>query len=183
MKKIIACVLFCVSLLMTISSAFALNAGVYRVGSAGTYSVRSTQGSGTVSVSDGTNTLYTISLNNGESVTLTFTGKEQITVTSGIVIEAVSVSNAQAPAVQKKWYPAGGYRVGKDIPEGEYMICPEPHKDFVSYYIYYDTSSTNFKNARDFGSSTGAGTKLYFTVEDGEYLVVRYGRIYQSSDD
>ena len=76
--------------------------------------------------------------------------------------------------VQGAVYPAGTYKVGVDIPAGEYLINPTN----TSLGLYYTSTDGNFDNYiyGDFLSFNA-----YITLTSGQYLTIEYGKAYPVS--
>ncbi|MBQ3338091.1 MAG: hypothetical protein IJG82_00595 [Atopobiaceae bacterium] len=71
-------------------------------------------------------------------------------------------------------YPAGAYRVGKDIPAGEYLAVQQDRMGLLS--VYSDTSKS------DYLIQWLVKNQCYFTVEDGQYLDIT-GAVFSPRDD
>lgn len=67
------------------------------------------------------------------------------------------------------WYEAGMYKVGTDIPAGEYYVCAT-----TNYGCYICVSSDS--NGKNILENENFDTLHYITVENGQYLEVKRGK-------
>lgn len=106
-----------------------------------------------------------------------FNGRSIVTVSDG---QYLNVSRAniykidEAPAITKsaKELPEGMYRVGIDIPSGEFKIAPT---DTIAGYYEISTDSSH-----QFNNIVGNGTvsnQQYLTIENGQYLKLSRAKI------
>lgn len=146
-------------------------AGMYRVGSeipAGEYAL--------ISDADSSSNfkITTDSTGTYESIVSFeyFYGRSIVTISDG---QYLNVSNAkiykidEAPAINKyaKEFPEGMYRVGIDIPAGEFTVAPI---DAVGGYYEITSDSSH-----QFSSIIGNGlvdNSQYLTIENGQYLML-----------
>lgn len=64
---------------------------------------------------------------------------------------------------------AAQYKVGRDIPAGEYVLLPDKTEDSVLFVVYPDSTMTS-----DFVGLDSEQVMTYATVKDGQYLDVYY---------
>lgn len=150
-------------------------AGVYLVGQdipAGEYYVKAISGSCYIEIAkDSPGTLQSIitneNLQNYGYITL-YSG-EYFTIRNGMFIE---LDYAPTATLLDGVYPAGMYKVGRDIPAGEYKICS------VSNGIAYVEVSTNSRHVLNsiVTNSNFTGEK-YITLQDGQYLTITNGYV------
>lgn len=145
------------------------NAGMYKVGvdiAAGLYYVAADQmGTGYAEVdSDSTGSLDSmISLIDLETFTFVSVQDGQYLKVSGGYFMPASKVPAIQPVNGK--YGPGTYRVGQDLPAGEYQLTADDRK--AGYY----EASTDCSGATDsIISNDFFSTQSYVTVKDGEYL-------------
>lgn len=96
-----------------------------------------------------------------------------ITVTDGQYVElddlyAVPVAEAPSVVPTDGLYKSGVYKVGTDIPAGEYKVTTAPGEDSGYYSIHPDSTYQDIV-AND---NLDAGGSAYITVTDGEYLLL-----------
>lgn len=149
--------------------------GMYKVGSdldAGEYYVTSSEYFGAYAevASDSTGNLDSIIANTNIETFAFFTVEDgqYFTVTDG---EFVKVEDAYVPGADlNDTYMAGMYRVGTDIPAGEYKVtCTS---DFGAY-VEVATDSTHRLDS--IVTNDNVDTTSYVTVQDGQYLTVTGG--------
>ncbi|MGI5856811.1 MAG: hypothetical protein ACOX64_10160 [Candidatus Merdivicinus sp.] len=97
------------------------------------------------------------------------------TVTEGTYLDVsggrfTAVENAPIPHPEDGVYPAGMYRVGRDLPAGEYLLTPD--QDYSAHYEILDSSQGGYEHQLDSGWSDG---ELSFRVEEGQYLNISFG--------
>lgn len=68
---------------------------------------------------------------------------------------------------------SGEYKVGTDIPAGEYYVKCD------SYNLYVEVSSTSSGEIEDIIYNLNTKGGVYITVEDGEYLQIDGGKLYE----
>lgn len=68
---------------------------------------------------------------------------------------------------------SGEYKVGTDIPAGEYYVKCD------SYNLYVEVSSTSSGEIEDIIYNLNTKGGVYITVEDGEYLKIDGGKLYE----
>lgn len=96
-----------------------------------------------------------------------------ITVLDGEYFETVNcsfIASEYAPVYtppENDIYHTGEYRVGTDIPAGDYYVTPEA--DSYYSYIYCDSDSLHDYNSTVFSYSID-GSYVYISIENGEYL-------------
>lgn len=78
-------------------------------------------------------------------------------------------TNASAPKIN--WKKAGMYKVGSDLPSGEYLI--QPQGDAAYYAVSTDSSGS--LNSIITNDLLG-GCSVYVTVRDGQYLTVQFAK-------
>lgn len=109
-----------------------------------------------------------------------------LTVDKGVYLFARGVRmipSGQAPKIisNNGIYKEGGYRIGKDIPEGEYRLMP--YKDFGSYSIYSSTSLTNiFSQMSNLIRINNFESSVTVEALDGQYLVVSFATLERVGD-
>ena len=77
-----------------------------------------------------------------------------------------------------KTYPAGMYKVGSDIPSGDYVLLPNVAGDLASFEI---TSSPDRKQDSIISNDNFSGREL-ISISDGQYLNVSDAAIYKLSE-
>ena len=97
------------------------------------------------------------------------------TVTEGTYLDVsggrfTAAENAPIPQPEDGVYPAGMYRVGRDLPAGEYLLTP--NQDYSAHYEILDSSQGGYEHQLDSGWSDG---ELSFRVEEGQYLNLSFG--------
>ena len=92
---------------------------------------------------------------------------ETLELDGGRMIEADS---APLPQTENGWYGPGMYRVGRDLPAGEYLLTP--NQDYSAHYEILDSSQGGYEHQLDSGWSDG---ELSFRVEEGQYLNLSFG--------
>lgn len=151
-------------------------AGMYKAGSdipAGEYVLISDPGESSYFeiTTDSTGTFESIISND------IFYGRSIVTVSEG---QYINVSDAkiyninEAPAINKsaKEFPEGMYRVGIDIPAGEFTVAPTD-----TYGGYYEISSDS---SHQFSSIIGNGSvdnQQYLTIVSGQYLILSRAKL------
>ena len=150
--------------------------GTYKVGKdipAGEYFVKCTSYNCYIQVSsDSTGSFDSIIANDNISTHtyITVRDGEYFTVTGGKFALSSEV-DAVAPSSDGT-YGEGTYKVGKDIPAGEYKIIA-----VNSCYIEVSSNSNNTFNSIVSNDNIEVGTSTYITVSDGQYLKVNGGKI------
>lgn len=76
-----------------------------------------------------------------------------------------------------KWLQEGMYKVGTDIPAGEYFVC---NTSSISCYIEVAADSSG--QLTSIVSNDNVATFTFISVENGQYLTVRSGKFMQASD-
>lgn len=71
---------------------------------------------------------------------------------------------------------SGEYKVGKDIPAGEYYVKCD------GYNLYVEVASDSSGNLDSIIYNLNTGGGAYITVEDGEYLEISGGNLYKIDD-
>lgn len=95
---------------------------------------------------------------------------EYLTVSGGKFAPASKVS-AVSP-ISNGVYGEGMYKIGKDIPAGEYKIVATN-----SCYIEVSSSSNHTLQSIITNDNIEVGTTTYITVSDGQYLKINGGKI------
>ena len=150
--------------------------GTYKVGvdiEAGEYFVECTSYNCYIQLSsNSTGTLDSIIANDNISTHTYITVREgeYLTVNGGKFAPASKVS-AVAP-ISNGVYGEGMYKIGKDIPAGEYKIVAT---NFC--YIEVSSNSNHTLNSIITNDNIEVGTTTYITVSDGQYLKVKGGKI------
>ena len=150
--------------------------GTYKVGvdiEAGEYFVECTSYNCYIQLSsNSTGTLDSIIANDNISTHTYITVREgeYLTVNGGKFAPASKVS-AVAP-ISNGVYGEGMYKIGKDIPAGEYKIVATN-----SCYIEVSSNSNHTLNSIITNDNIEVGTTTYITVSDGQYLKVNGGKI------
>ena len=150
--------------------------GTYKVGvdiEAGEYFIECTSYNCYVQLSsDSKGTLDSIIANDNISTHtyITVRDGEYLTVTGGKFAPSSKVS-AVSP-ISDGVYGEGMYKVGKDIPAGEYKIV-------ATNYCYIEVSSNSNHTLQSIitNDNIEVGTSTYITVKDGQYIKVSGGKI------
>lgn len=153
------------------------NSGTYKVGvdiAAGEYYVKCTSHSCYVQLSsDSSGSFDSIIANDNISTHtyITVRDGEYLTVTGGKF--ALSNQIDAATPASDGTYSEGMYKVGKDIPAGEYKIVA------INYcYIEVSSNSNHTFHSILTNDNIEVGTSTYITVTDGQYLTVTGGKIH-----
>lgn len=147
--------------------------GMYKVGSdipAGEYFLECTGMSAYVEVSSSSSgTLEDIVTNDNFSSFRFVEVKDgqYLTVTGAKFKPA---DKATVPAAKDGVYEGGMYRVGKDIPAGEYLVTPESG---MSAYVEVSAAASGLLD--DIVTNDNITAQMYITVKDGQYLTVVNG--------
>lgn len=158
------------------SSKIWKSAGTYKVGKdieAGEYFVKCTSYNCYIQVSsDSSGTFDSIIANDNISTHTYVTVRkgEYLTVTGGKLALASKV-DPQTPNSDGA-YGEGMYKVGKDIPAGEYKVVATNN-----CYIEVSSNSNHTFNSIISNDNIEVGTSTYITVSDGQYLKVNGGKI------
>ena len=151
------------------------SSGMYKVGSdleAGEYFVYSTQlfSAYLAVATDSSGSLNSIVTNdNIDTFTfVTVSDGQYLTVTRG---EFVKATDAEVPGMDENGnYGEGMYRVGIDIPAGEYKITPSGE-----FSTYIEVSKNSKGDLDDIITNENTSDPMYITVKDGQYLTVIRG--------
>ena len=81
------------------------------------------------------------------------------------------------PTPEPSWYKSGMYKVGDDIPAGEYFL--KSTSDWGMYFEICSDSSGSFDSIIANGNYN---TFCYVTVKKGEYLTVERGKFIEAED-
>lgn len=82
------------------------------------------------------------------------------------IVDSLTAENPSEPDFSTSTYSAGSYRVGKDIPAGEYKITCSG--DIAGYYcVYTDTTEEDIVDNDNFTAC------VYVTLTDGQYIEVK----------
>ncbi len=150
--------------------------GTYKVGDdieAGEYFVKCTSHNCYIETSsDSRGTLDSIIANDNFSTHtyITVRDGEYLTVNGGKFALAKKIEPQKANSDGS--YGEGMYKVGKDIPAGEYKIVATN-----SCYIEVSSNSNHTFNSIISNDNIEVGTSTYITVSDGQYLKVNGGKI------
>lgn len=150
--------------------------GTYKVGDdieAGEYFVKCTSYNCYIETSsDSRGTLDSIIANDNFSTHtyITVRDGEYLTVNGGKFALAEKIEPQKANSDGS--YGEGMYKVGKDIPAGEYKIVATN-----SCYIEVSSNSNHTFNSIISNDNIEVGTSTYITVSDGQYLKVNGGKI------
>ena len=161
----------------TSSNSKAIKEGTYKVGKdiqAGEYLIKSTTGAYYECNSDSTGDYKSIIFNGNISKG----GHEYITLKEGECItlkrgEMYTVVDAPSVIPTNGLYANGMYKVGKDIPAGEYLVTSTD--DTLSGYIAVSTDSRH--NVKSIVTNDNFKGTTYITVEDGQYLKLSRAQI------
>ena len=151
--------------------------GMYKAGkdiSAGEYFIKCTSYNCYVQVSsDSVGTLNSIIANDNISTHTYITVREgeYLTVNGGNFVLSSKVGAVEPSS--DGTYEEGMYKVGKDIPAGEYKIVA-----INSCYIEVSDSSNHTLHSIISNDNIDVGTSTYITVSNGQYLKVIGGKIY-----
>lgn len=137
-------------------------AGAYKVGSdlpAGEYFI---EGSGYFEIDKDSSGTFESILANDNYVNRTY-----ITVSDGqyVEFEGTAIPVNEAPAYSKDTYEQGMYKIGKDLPAGEYKI---ESIDGADAYLEVNSDSTH--TFESIISNDNFSGQKYITVSDGQYL-------------
>lgn len=95
----------------------------------------------------------------------------KVLVIIGIIAVAMGLVSAEKALLEE-----GKYKVGKDLPAGEYYVkC-----DSYNLYIADSSDSSGDLDSVIYNLNTHGG--VYITVEDGEYLEIQGGKLYKLDD-
>lgn len=144
--------------------------------SAGNYKVGTDMGAGTYLIAaDGGMTYYQLAKDSSGELTsiitndniighaiITVNDGEYLTVTGGWIMPIENVTNELEP--KSGYYVEGMYRVGTDIPAGEYQVEP------TSGMGYYEVTTNTRGNLMDIVTNNNIDAPTYVTVSDGQIL-------------
>lgn len=148
--------------------------GMYKIGQdmpAGEYKLFSTGGLAGISyfeiAKDSTNTLESIIANdNFFSFTyVTVTEEQYFKFTDA---RAVPAGDAEKSGPVDGKYSSGMYKVGVDIPAGEYKVLP--NEDSTLGYGYFEITNSSRHAFDDIVSNDNFEDSRYVTLKDGQYL-------------
>ena len=95
----------------------------------------------------------------------------KVLIVIGIIAVAMGLVSAEKALLEE-----GKYKVGKDLPAGEYYVkC-----DSYNLYIADSSDSSGDLDSVIYNLNTHGG--VYITVEDGEYLEIQGGKLYKLDD-
>jgi len=159
----------------TVPEITVYNSGMYKVGSeidAGEYFVTHTKGSfAYIQVnSDSTGSFDSIVTNENIDTFhyISVIDGQYLTVKHGTFVKA---EDAEVPGPDSDGnYGEGMYRVGIDIPAGEYKATPRPGDD-----IYYEVRSDSTGDFLSIVTNGHASDPIYITVEEGQYFKLKDG--------
>lgn len=86
----------------------------------------------------------------------------------GANTSSAPASSTGGSAAAQDAYGEGMYKVGSDLPAGEYVLLPA--SEFSAYYEVNSTSSGNLEDIIDNDNFDG---RRYLTVADGQYLTIQ----------
>ena len=137
-------------------------AGTYKVGSdlpAGEYLI---EGTGYFEIDKDSSGSFESILANDNYINRTY-----ITVSDGqyVEFEGTAIPVNEAPAYSKDTYEEGMYKIGKDLPAGEYKL---ESIDGSSAYLEVGSDSTH--TFESIVSNDNFSGQKYITVSDGQYL-------------
>lgn len=150
-------------------------AGMYKVGSdipAGEYLVAASNGSGYFSINADSTGSFDSIIANGNFDTFVY-----VTVSNGQYFEVERAYFADASQYSPKgetsdgYYKEGMYRVGTDIPAGEYKAFATG-----SYDMYIEIASDSFHSIDSIITNDNVSSSTYITVTNGQYLTVTRGQ-------
>lgn len=149
--------------------------GMYKVGSdidAGEYYVTCENyvGAYVEVAKDSSGTIDSIVANNNVNTFtfITVSDGQYFTVTGG---EFVKAEDAAVPGADlNNTYMAGMYRVGTDIPAGEYKV-----NSTSEYGAYVEVAKDSLHTIDSIVTNENVSTSTYITVSDGQYLTVTGG--------
>ncbi len=148
--------------------------GMYKIGKdmpAGEYKLFATEGLSGVSyfeiAKDSTNSLESIIANDN------FFSFTYVTVSEGQYFKftdarAVPVDQAEKSGPVEGRYASGMYKVGVDIPAGEYKVLPEENSTLG--FGYFEVTKTSRHILDDIVSNDNFEDSRYITLENGQYL-------------
>jgi len=148
--------------------------GMYKIGAdmpAGEYKLFSTGGLSGGSyfevAKDSSNTLESIVANDN------FFSFTYVTVSAGQYFKftdarAVPADKAEKSGPADGKYSSGMYKVGVDIPAGEYKVIPEEKSTLG--YGYYEITESSRHTLDDIVANDNFKDPLYITVQNGQYL-------------
>lgn len=152
-----------------------ISEGMYKVGTdidAGEYFVQAAGYCYVEVASNSTGTLDSIVTNENISTFMFITVKDgqYLTVSDG---KFVSASEAPVPGAVDGVYGEGMYRVGTDLPPGEYLIAANS-----GYMAYVEISKDSSGSLYSIISNDNFEGEKYLTVSDGQYLTISGGVIH-----
>lgn len=148
--------------------------GMYKIGKdmpAGEYKLFATDGLAGVSyfeiAKDSTNSVESIVANDN------FASFTYVTVAEGQYFKmtdarAVPVDQAEKSGPVESRYGSGMYKVGVDIPAGEYKILPEENSTLG--FGYFEVTKSSRHRLDDIVSNDNFKDSRYITLENGQYL-------------
>ncbi|NLM11308.1 MAG: hypothetical protein GX213_11140 [Clostridiaceae bacterium] len=148
-----------------------IRSGMYKVGqdiAAGEYKLYSTADLSYFEIAkDSSNTLESIIANDN------FYSFTYVTVADGQYFKftdarAVPVSDATASGPKDGRYPSGMYKVGFDIPAGEYQVFPEEGSTLG--FGYYEITSGSSHVLDDIVANDNFEDPRYITLKEGQYV-------------
>ena len=149
-----------------------IKAGTYKVGTdipAGEYMVISKSLGYIECASDSTGTLESIvfndNLSKGSNSYVTLNDGEYFKMTGA---EMYSIDSAQSIVPEDGLYKDGMYKVGTDIPAGEYKII----LDSSSGLGYYEVSADSSHQLTSIITNENVQADTYLTIQEGQYLKI-----------
>lgn len=84
-------------------------------------------------------------------------------------------TKTEPPATSKKYIKSGMYKIGKDLPVGEYLIIP-------SGMAYYQVTKDSTGSLDSIISNDNFSGTRYVTVSEGQYLEIRSSKMISAAD-
>jgi hypothetical protein len=152
-----------------------INAGMYKIGSelpAGEYIIESTGSIGYFQISsDSSGELDSIIVNDtlekGAYAYVIVQDGDYLTITSGRMIDAVNLTITPKDMGD---IPPSTYKVGKDIPAGEYKLTP------TGEVAYWERNRNPRSSIDGIIANDMLSESAYVTVQDGEYFKITGAR-------
>lgn len=151
-----------------------IESGMYKVGqdmAAGEYKLLSTEGLAGVSyfeiAKDSSNSLESI-IANDNFYSFTYVSVENGQYFKFTDARAVPVNEATASEPENGRYSSGMYKVGFDIPAGEYRVIPE--EDSTLGYGYYEITSNSSHILDGIVANDNFKDPRYITLKEGQYV-------------
>ncbi len=94
------------------------------------------------------------------------------------LVVLMTFSNLQVVAAGEV-YEEGMYKVGKDIPAGEYLVTTDPEATYTGYYCVSKDSTGSYSSIL---ASDNFYNRAYITVSKGNYIQVKRGSLTLAKD-